>query len=683
MRLKWLLSVLMAVTLLPGASALAGSPAKAKAKKKAANSTAVESSGNSDSPAAQKAQASKPAASKPAANTATEPPVTPVAATTGTLGLFTIETGETLPKGGWSFDGYANKFGRMPASVTILQWGLNVGYGITDRLDVYAGFLPDEHLHISSANPAAQLSFDVPQGSQPLFGNTFYRRLGANQTPGYVEDYPFAGHNGGGVGPVVVGVKYGFLSQRSGAPVSLSLRNDFIIPTVQSGNSLLQNGTQTGQFNDQLGLAVSRNFGHNFLLTGDVDFRFTRDPKYQGVVAMQQAQQLLGGAGFIVFPEKRIQLMNEYTALVFTGGHTPDDTFSDRDPIDGVWGVRFYPNHMIAVDAGYRYMLNLTNDVDRSGFVIKVGATLWPRKPAPPPPPPPQPPSAACSEDKPNVVAGSNGNIAVTARATDPQGFPLNYSWSATGGQVNGNGPQVQWVPGNAAPGNYTVSVTVDNGHNLTAMCSVNARVDPRPLRPPTVTLSADRNNVLVGERVHFTANGADPQNFPLNYNWTTNGGMLNASGTAGDLDTTGVAPGNYTVTVRVDNAHGGAADASQTIAVAAPPPPPQAVPLTGCDFKAVNSARVDNVCKRVLDDAAVRLQNAPGSTLVIIGYADPKERGSAKLSGDRAGNAAAYLGTKGIDRSRINTRTGTGQTGAGQANRHADVIFVPQGATY
>lgn len=685
------LSALLGLTLLFAAGGFAKSPAKTKPKKKAAATNSATSDPKASSgatAAADSSPAPKPAAPKanpPAATATGEPPVTPVAATTGTLGLFTLETGDMLPKGGWSLSGYANKFGRMPGSVTVLQEGVNVGYALTDSLTLYAGFLPNERLHISSSNPAAQLSLDAPS-TLPFYGNTFYRVLGQGRTPGYVQDYPFAAGDTGGVGPVTVGLKYGVLSERSGAPFSLSVRNDFVIPTVTNSNSLLKNGTQTGQLTDQFGLALSKNISHDFVLTGNLGVRVTRNPRIETaagqVEILQDSPQFIAGAGFIVFPEKRIQLMNEYSAVIFAGGSTPNDSFSARDPIDGVWGVRLYPARQIAVDVGYRYMLNLDNDLDRNGFVIKLAASFWPSKPAPPPPAH-HPPTAACAEDKPSVIAGSNDNIAVTANASSPDGNPLNYTWSATGGSVSGNGPQVRWTPGAAAPGNYTITAVVDDGHSGTATCAVQALVNPRPNLPPTVTLTSDRDSVLVGERVHFTANGSDPQNYPLNYTWRTNGGNLNASGTSGDLDTTGLAPGSYTVTVRVDDGRGGAADASKAINVQAPPPPPQATKLDGCDFKPVNGSRVDNVCKRELDDAAVRLQSAPGSSLVIVGYADPKERGPAKLAGDRGESAAKYLADKGVDRSRITTRTGTGQTGAGQQNRHIDIIFVPQGATY
>jgi len=522
---------------------------------------------------------------------------------------------------------------------------------------------------------AAGLPLFPGPGGQP----SMYRVLGAGQTPGYVEDYPFAAHNGGGVGPVTIGVKFGLLSERSGAPVSLSVRNDFIIPTVTGLGPLLVNGTQTGQFNDQIGVALSKNWNGQLILTGDYGFRFTKNPSFAGVQSMDQANQSIVGVGFVAFPQKRIQLMTEYTVVLFSGG-TANDSFGARDPVDGVWGVRLYPQTSIAVDLGYRYMLNLSNAEDRSGFVIKIGATLWPSRPAPAPAN--HSPVAACSQDKTSVFAESNDVVNVTATASDPDGDPINYTWSATGGRVDGTGPRVRWLPA-AAPGSYTITLTVDDGRGGMATCAVDARVDPRPNRPPTVTLSSDRDTVLVGERVHFTATGADPDNDPLTYTWRTNGGNLNAAGTSGDLDTTGLAPASYTVTVRVDDGRGGAADASRAVNVQAPPPPPQASKINGCDFKLLNSARVDNICKRVLDDVALRLQNEPRATVVILGYADPRERQPDKLAGDRSANAAKYLTDKGLASARVNSRAGSGQAGAGQANRRIDVIWVPEGATY
>src|ERR1700731_3575383 len=53
--------------------------------------------------------------------------VNPMPTTNGTLGLFTLETGEML-ESGWSFSAYGNRFTRMPGSVIVSNYGLTVGW---------------------------------------------------------------------------------------------------------------------------------------------------------------------------------------------------------------------------------------------------------------------------------------------------------------------------------------------------------------------------------------------------------------------------------------------------------------------------------------------------------------------------------------------------------------------------
>jgi outer membrane protein OmpA-like peptidoglycan-associated protein len=187
----------------------------------------------------------------------------------------------------------------------------------------------------------------------------------------------------------------------------------------------------------------------------------------------------------------------------------------------------------------------------------------------------------------------------------------------------------------------------------------------------------------MAGERVSVTATASSPQNYNLNYTWRANAGQVVGTGSSVQFDTTGLSPGSYTITGRADDAHGQAADCTVDVAVQQPPPPPQASKINECAFKPAISARVDNVCKRVLDDVALRLQNEPKGTLVIVGYADPKNKRAEKLGTDRAQNAAAYLAGKGIDKSRITVRSGSGQEGAGAANHRIDIVWVPEGATY
>ncbi len=298
-----------------------------------------------------------------------------------------------------------------------------------------------------------------------------------------------------------------------------------------------------------------------------------------------------------------------------------------------------------------------------------------------------QAPAATCSADKREVMAGSGDTVPVHASATDKDGDALTYSWTASGGRVDGSGADARWNSASAGAGSYTITARVDDGHGGSASCSVDVRVTAPPPppapKPPVMSCSVDRSNVMAGERVNVMATASSPQNFALTYKWQANGGQVVGSGANVQFDTTGLAPGTYTITGRVDDGHNGAADCTANVTVQQPPPPPQASKINDCAFKPATSARVDNVCKRVLDDVALRLQNEPKGTVVIVGYADPKAKGAKKTATDRAENAAKYLAGKGIDRSRITVRSGDGQEGAGAANQRVDIIWVPEGASY
>jgi hypothetical protein len=613
------------------------------------------------------------------------PRFTPMLATTGTIGLFTIETADTLPKHGFAFSAFGNKFGRMPGSVTIFQLGVDFSYGITDNLNFYAAFDPYGHTHIGCPGQLSLRSIPLSSTCAPVMTGTpgsaaFFPSV-AGSAPGYVEDFPFASNNNGGIGNVTLGLKYALVSERHGAPVSLSIRNDLIISTKTDLNKLLSNGTQSSPLSDMVSVALSKQWRN--IITGTFNFGYTFVRAPRGITAeplFSMSDQVRTGAGFILFPESRFQPMMEYSALVFVRapGTPQDTTFGARDPVDGVWGLRMYPWRNIAFDVGYRYMLNLRDLNDRHGFVIKIGTAYWPEKAAPVN----HPPTVSCSADKNMVYFDSGDTVTVTCVGSDPDNDPLTWTWTSTGGKVDGTGPQVRWLSAGTPLGSYTITATADDGRGGSASSSVAVRVEPRPNHPPTVTCSADRSSVFAGERVHVTANANDPDGDPLTYAWRSNGGQIVGSGAAVDFDTTGLSPGNYTVTVRVDDGRGGAADCSSTIEVKAVPPPPQASKIGDCAFGKPLSTRIDNVCKRILDDVALRLQNEPRGGAVIIGYSDPKERQPGKIAGDRATNAVKYLGEKGIDASRVTTRTGSGQAGATD-NRRIDVIWVPEGATY
>jgi hypothetical protein len=618
------------------------------------------------------------------ASSAKEPfELRPLPNTSGPLGIYTVESGYTLPAGGFSSTSFVNKVARMPGSITVLSVGTNFSYGVTDWFQAHVQVEPYRYVHVSRP---AQLSFNTPIGNPgfppPPAQPTIFRSLTATPgvAPGYVEDFPFAHRNSGDIGEVMLGFKFGMFSEWRGDPITLSFSNDFVIPTQRSLGDLLDAQVQSGQFNYIMNVALSRTWWKDRIVSNwNLGYRITRDPRSNNVRLFTSADQLRIATGTILFPKSRIQPMFETVATIFVGPSTQNTSFGARDPIDSVYGVRLYPWSNVGLDIGYRRTNNLRRHAEPSGFIFKLSAVRWPEKPMPPAN---RSPMAQCSADRSSVYAESGETVNVRAAATDPDGDTLSYSWTANGGSVSGTGSSVQWNSAGTRPGTYTISATVTDGKGGGASCSVDVRVEPRPNRPPTISCSADRTTVLSGERVRITAVASDPDGESLTYSWRTNGGQIVGSGSSVQLDTTGLSRGRYTVTGRVEDPRGGANDCTVNINVAVPPPPPQASKINECFFRQ-GSATVDNVCKRVLDDVAVRLQNEPRAKVVLIGYSDPREPRAARLGQQRADAAKKYLAGKGIDAGRIDTRAAGGQAGAGRQNRRVDVIFVPEGATY
>ena len=136
--------------------------------------------------------------------------------------------------------------------------------------------------------------------------------------------------------------------------------------------------------------------------------------------------------------------MLEYSGVVFVSAPDtpPDNSFGARDPVDEVSGLRMYPWKYLAFDVGYRRMLNLRDLNDRSGFVIKIGTAYWPEKA----PPVNHPPTVSCTADKSMVYLDSGDAVAIKCTGSDPDNDPLTYTWTSTGGKVDGTGPQVRWL---------------------------------------------------------------------------------------------------------------------------------------------------------------------------------------------------------------------------------------------
>lgn len=86
-----------------------------------------------------------------------------------------------------------------------------------------------------------------------------------------------------------------------------------------------------------------------------------------------------------------------------------------------------------------------------TGIVFRFGGN---------PPPPSAPLGASCSANPEMVYASSGDCIAVRADASNPANYPLNYSWSANEGSLDGSGPKLRWSSVDRHPGTYPIFTT-------------------------------------------------------------------------------------------------------------------------------------------------------------------------------------------------------------------------------
>jgi outer membrane protein OmpA-like peptidoglycan-associated protein len=107
------------------------------------------------------------------------------------------------------------------------------------------------------------------------------------------------------------------------------------------------------------------------------------------------------------------------------------------------------------------------------------------------------------------------------------------------------------------------------------------------PPPPLGASCSAQPTQVMAGEPVTVTATASNIlKNHTVGYEFRSTGGQVKASNNAATIDTTGLAPGSYTVTGNATDAKiktGGTANCSATFTVKAPPPPPQHPPTISC----------------------------------------------------------------------------------------------------
>lgn len=101
----------------------------------------------------------------------------------------------------------------------------------------------------------------------------------------------------------------------------------------------------------------------------------------------------------------------------------------------------------------------------------------------------------------------------------------------------------------------------------------------PAPPPPPTLACQVSQSPVQPGTSVQISST-VTPEGAGYTYTWTTSGGQITPSGNSATLNTTGLAPGMYTITGTVSNAAGQSASCHTQVELREPPRHP---PTASC----------------------------------------------------------------------------------------------------
>lgn len=291
---------------------------------------------------------------------------------TGETGLFSVLDGQTLPQGKWSFGIYYNNWDRLVAPVPGLtlrpphsddwdyDWNrlsASFGYGFTDRFE---------------------MSVMVPYEDYSASDN---RRVGVvNGT--YFENRI----DGSGIGNVRVNAKFRVFGTPETAN-AMALNAFVEAPTGDEDEGIVTGGTGWG-------LGASWNLGKYWALSvgyhdpGDAD-------------DFDVAKEFVGGAGYAIAVNDRLDWITELAATVYNGGDSSPDDMYDLTTGGRYWFDKQGP---WALNFGLRLELSQLSDTDEHCPIGGLlGLTYFPRffKEPPPPPapapvaPPPPPPAPA------------------------------------------------------------------------------------------------------------------------------------------------------------------------------------------------------------------------------------------------------------------------------------------------
>lgn len=274
-----------------------------------------------------------------------------------------------------------------------------------------------------------------------------------------------------------------------------------------------------------------------------------------------------------------------------------------------------------------------------------------------------------------SACSDAGQQVQLTANAVSPNGNPIKYKWTTSGGTISGEGPVVTWNLAGLKPGYHKAVldiVSTGSEGECQAFSSVTVLMNAcAPVRPvcPAVEVTCP-TTIGLDQPLTFTSHytGGTAGISPV-FNWTVSAGtIIEGQGTDTiKVDTTGMAG----QTIRASLSLGGYnLECAANCAVSIPVPK-----LVGRRFDEFpDISRNDE--KARLDNFAIELQNDPSATAYVIVYpGKPGKRGEVQ---EHAGRIVEYLvNSRGLDQHRIVTLVGPARNAL-----HVELWVTPRGAT-